>query len=210
MKRKLEIETKTRVFDGYTKIDEYSYRHSLFQGGMSELQSREVMERGHFVAVLLYDPHLDELVLTEQFRMGAHSALQTGLFPEATEPWLLEVAAGVIDEGETPEAAVHREAREETGCEIKTLEKIMTTIMSPGSFSETAVLYCGHIDASSVGGVHGLEDEGENINVFTVKSEEAFAMVADGRIVCGTTALCLQWLQINKADLHSRWRADGP
>src|SRR3546814_8313561 len=74
---------------------------------MSGEISREVFERGHAAAALPYDPVRDEVVLIEQFRTGALAA--------GRGPWLTEVVAGMIEEGETPEAVVGREMREEAG-----------------------------------------------------------------------------------------------
>ena len=61
---------------------------------------RELLQRGHAAGVLLFDPVLDQVVLIEQFRVGAlpQSA------GDITSPWLLELVAGVIDADERAEA----------------------------------------------------------------------------------------------------------
>jgi len=46
-------------------------KHTLYAGGWSPEISRELFVRGSCVAVLLYDPHADKVVLIEQFRAGA-------------------------------------------------------------------------------------------------------------------------------------------
>src|SRR3546814_18574745 len=51
--------------------------------------AREIFERGHAAAVLLYDPARDAVVLIEQFRPGAYAA--------GVNPWLVEVVAGIIE-----------------------------------------------------------------------------------------------------------------
>jgi len=115
---------KTTSFQGYFRIERYRFRHKLFAGGWSGEISREVFERGHAVAVLPYDPERDAVLLIEQFRIGA---LAGGM-----PAWQIEVIAGIIDEGETPEAVARREAQEEARCEILDLLPIYHYLASPG------------------------------------------------------------------------------
>ena len=49
-------------------------RHGRFDGGWSGEMRREVFERGHAAAVLLYDPTCGAFVMCEQFRVGAYAA----------------------------------------------------------------------------------------------------------------------------------------
>ena len=44
------------AFQGYFRVGRYYFRHTLHNGGMSNLITREVFERGQAGAVLLYDP----------------------------------------------------------------------------------------------------------------------------------------------------------
>jgi len=81
---------------------------------MSPVISRELMERGQAVAVLLYDQQRDAVIMIEQFRIGA--------IHDSNGAWLLELVAGMIEEGEQPEQVARRESMEESGCEIKKLE----------------------------------------------------------------------------------------
>ena len=94
----VQILGKETLYQGFFKMVKYAFKHKLFEGGWSDVVQREVFERGHAVAVLPYDPVLDEFVMIEQFRIGALST--------SSSPWLLEIVAGIIDEGETPEDAI--------------------------------------------------------------------------------------------------------
>ena len=196
---RVEIREKTTPFEGYFQVDRYRLRHAKFEGGWTAEQQREVFERGHAAAVLPYDPVRDCVVLIEQFRIGAYAA---GL-----EPWLIEVVAGIIGAGEAPEEVVRREAIEEAGCTIEALEPIGTLLMTPGASSETLALYCGRADSRGLGGVHGLDHEGEDIRVLVTPAEEALAMLTSGRIVNAQAMLALQWLALNRERLRARWTA---
>src|SRR5689334_15670486 len=146
MRKDVEILEKSERYRGYFRIDRYCLRHRLFAGGWSGQIEREVFERGHAVGVLPYDPAADAVVLIEQFRIGA---LVAGM-----EPWLIEVVAGIIEEGEAPEDVARRETLEEAGLEIRALMPMCRYIVSPGGSSESVRLYCARVDSRGAGGIH--------------------------------------------------------
>ena len=195
---RIEIIERTTPFKGYFQVDRYRLRHRKFDGGWTDEMAREIFERGHAAAVLLYDPKMDHVVLIEQFRLGAHTA---GL-----EPWLIEVVAGIIDPGETAEAVVRREAVEEAGCEITALHPIGQFLATPGGSSESLVIFCGRVDASKAGGIHGLDHEGEDIRVLPMSRAAAEQKLAEGAILNMTAVLALQWLALNYTELMRIWK----
>lgn len=201
----VEVVEKTTPFSNYFRVDQYLLKHRLFQGGWSKLLSREVFERGHAVNGLLYDPELDRLVFIEQFRQGAFAALASPWFEDNGSPWLIEVIAGIIDEGETPEAVLYREAIEEAGCTILEHELICHYLVSPGGSSESMFSFCGRVDSSNVGGVYGLEEEGEDIRVFTLSFEEAMKMLDQGKVLNSMTIIPMQWFRLNRDRLRTKW-----
>ena len=207
MKRQdVEIVEQTRPFDGYFKVDRYKLRHKLFEGGQSGEMLREVFERGHAATALLYDPDREKLVMVEQFRIGAYAAMETSpWFAEDASPWLLETVAGIIEAGETPESLIRREAVEEADCEITDLIPIMHYLVSPGGATESLFVFCGRVDSSEAGGVHGLTEEHENIRVVVLDVEEAFDLLDRGRIVNAMTIVPLQWFRMNRDKVRAAW-----
>lgn len=201
----VEIVEKIEAFKSYVRVDSYQLKHKLFDGRQSAEISREVVDRGHAAAALLYDPDLDLLVLIEQFRPGAFAAMTSALIPANESPWLIECVAGIIEEGESPEEVVRREAVEEADCVIQELVPLFHYFTSPGCLSESVFLFCGRVDASKAGGIHGLDGEGEDIRVFTATPKEALNWVATGRINNAMTMLALQWLQQNQESLSRQW-----
>lgn len=193
----VEIIAKERVYEGYFQLDRYRLRHRTFAGGWTHEFDRLIFERGHAVAVLLYDPDRDRIALIEQFRIGAYAA--------GRHPWLIEVVAGIIEDGESLEDVARREAQEEAGCEVRDLIPVFDVAVTPGGSSETIKIYCARIDSSTVDGLHGLEHEAEDIRVFTLPTDEAVAMVKDGRIDNATAMLCVLWLASEREALKKRW-----
>ena len=206
----VEVVSKKTLFKGYFQVDEYIFKHRLFEGGWGGEISREVLERGHAACCLLYDPDLDQLVFLEQFRQGAFAALDSRWYDiEKESPWLIEVVAGIIEYGEQPEDVARREAVEESGCEIKDIELIQQYFASPGCTSEMAILYCGKVDASTASGVHGLADEGEDIRVFKVDVDDAFGMLDDGKFINSTTLIAMLWFRHHHTRLRQKWMGSG-
>ena len=83
-----QIIERANCFQGFYKLDKLRLRHELFAGGMGREISRELFVRHDAVCVLPYDPQRDEVVLIEQFRVGA--------LGKADNPWLIEMVAGLI------------------------------------------------------------------------------------------------------------------
>lgn len=70
----------------------------------------------------------DEVVLVWQYRFG-------------TDAFSLEIPGGVVDEGETPEAAAIRELREETGYEAERVEPLLVVEANPALQSNRCFTY---------------------------------------------------------------------
>jgi ADP-ribose pyrophosphatase len=198
MKREFEILKHHIVYDGFFKLENYQFRHTLFKGGWSDPVERELFRRNNCVAVLLYDPHTDEVVIIEQFRVGA-------MIHSGRPAWLLEIVAGSIEEGETATEVAIRESYEEAGCKIEELMLINEFYTSPGGASERLSLFCGKINSAEVGGIYGLEEENEDILVTTVSFAEAFALLEQGRIESAIPIIAIQWLALNREKLRTKW-----
>ena len=203
----VEVIEKSTPFKGYFRIDRYRLRHKLFEGGWSGEMEREIFERGHAVAVLLFDPERDKLVFIEQFRPGAYAALASPWFHSGASPWLIESVAGIIEPGESPEDVARREAIEETDCKVSEIFPVCHYLVSPGGTSESVFVYCGRVSAPKGGGIHGLSQEHENIRVVVVSPDEAFQWLDDGRIINAMTLVALQWFRLNVDAVRARWTA---
>jgi ADP-ribose pyrophosphatase len=200
MTKRLEILARDTVFDGFLRVDRYRLRHSLYAGGTSRELVRERVERLRAAAILLYDPDADQVVMVEQFRIGAHEAGEGA--------WLLEIVGGYVPPDESPEAVARREALEEAGCEVGEIEPIGEFYLSPGTSVERISLYCGRVRAPVGGTVHGLDHEGEDIRVEVLAADAAIAELFTGRVNSTTAIVTLQWLAARRADLRRRWRGD--
>ncbi|OCH18519.1 ADP-ribose diphosphatase [Aliivibrio sp. 1S165] len=192
----VDILSKQSLYNGFFNMTKITFRHKLFNGGWSEYIDRELFERGHAVALLPYDPITDKVILIEQVRVGAL---------ESDNPWQYEIVAGMIDKDQTSEQVAIREADEEAGIKVSNLEKISNFYPSSGGCTEQLDVFIGCTDASKATGIHGLDDENEDIRVHVFTREEAYALVTSGIIENAASIIALQWLELNISRLRSQW-----
>jgi nudix-type nucleoside diphosphatase (YffH/AdpP family) len=171
----MEITQRRRVYDGHYKLGELTLKTDE-----GEEIKRERFEPGRAVAALVFDTVTQQYILTKQFRIG----------PEAD---LLEIAAGMIDRDDTPEASIRREVQEELGYEVDVLTHIVDTWVSPGSSSERISVYYAEV-SQKTGQGGGLAEEHEQIEAVHFTREQLFAEpLQDAK-----TILAVQWVQLHK------------
>ena len=192
----VDILKREKVYDGFFKMEKIHLRHRLFNGEWSPVIQRERFLRGTAVAAVLYDSTHELIGFVEQFRIGAVN--------HPIGPWLLEVVAGMTEEGESPEEVIIREIKEEANLTPHKLIPICDYFTSPGGTDESLRLFCALTDLSQAGGIFGLPEEGEDIRVVVRSKEEVFASLYEGAYNNAATLLCLQWLMINHQDLSAQ------
>ena len=197
-KNDVEIIARETLYSGFFSMDLYRFRHRLFNGEMSGEIKREIFERGHAAVLLPYDPVRDEVVLVEQVRIAAYDTSET--------PWLLEMVAGMIEEGESVEDVARREALEEAGLVVGRTKPVLSYLASPGGTTERSSIMVGEVDATTAEGIHGLADENEDIRVHVVSRELAYQWVEEGKIDNAASVIALQWLQLHYQTLRHEWK----
>ncbi|KPU83293.1 ADP-ribose pyrophosphatase [Psychromonas sp. PRT-SC03] len=189
----VKIIKKESLYKGFFQCNKYTLQHKLFSGDWSTIIEREFFERGNAAAVLAYDVKKDCVILVEQFRFGALGGQQS--------PWLLELVAGMVEEGESAHDVVLREAFEEAGLTLTSCQFIMNCLVSPGGTTEQVDLFIANVDSQGVKGIYGLSAEAEDIRVHVIARETAYQWVIDGKINNAMTVIALQWLELNQKSL---------
>jgi ADP-ribose pyrophosphatase len=179
------------AYGSFLKVDRVKLKHRMFNGDWSPPILREVLVRERAVGVLLFDPKREEIVLVRQFRVGVMNDSQGA--------WILEIVAGMVSEKEQFSDVAIRETEEESGCKVLKLIEICEYYNSPGITNEKVILYCGLIDATNAGGVHGLKEEHEDIASIVLPYKDAIHRLKSGRVNNPMTIIALQWLMLNKS-----------
>ena len=161
MKLKYKIINKKNLYSGFFSLNKYEFIHEKHNGEWTSTVEREVFSGAHVSTLLPYDPIKKEIILIQQFRAGVLSRYD--------ESYLLEIVAGIVDEGENPEQTAIRECFEETGCEVKKIHPIQSYFPAPGSSESYYHIYLGEIQAFDGERIKGLEKENEDILVKSSK-----------------------------------------
>lgn len=158
---KMIITARERISTGFLKMDKLTIQ--LPDGNT---MVREVMQKKNVVAVLAITDE-KRVILCKQPRAGAN------------ELESIEVPAGLIDEGETPEIAAKRELLEETGYEAKSIKYLGSFFGDPACCnSETHLFFTDDIEKVADQNL----DDSEYLEYFDVSLEEMKEMVESGVI----------------------------
>jgi ADP-ribose pyrophosphatase len=180
---KVDITRTRRLLDDFFRIDEVFLRYEKFDGRMSGPVRRLVLDRGDAVAALVTNTTTGRVVLAKQLRLPT---LAKG------PGWITEIIAGLVDAGETPDAAIVREIREETGYTVEKLEPIATFYVTPGGSNERVFLF--HAEVASPAGAREHGDE-EDIALIELEPAAAFRLLDAGEIADAKTIIALLWLR---------------
>jgi len=143
---------------------------------------REIVRHAAAVAVLARRPD-GRFVLVRQFR-------------KAAERVLLEVVAGGLEPGETPEACARRELREETGYGTVRIAPLGSIFLSPGYCDEVLHLFFAEVEATPAA---PEPDDDERLEPVLLEEAELQAAAAPGGSIEDSKTLAV-W---------ARYRAGG-
>lgn len=184
----VEIQSREYAFEGFVQVEKVSLRHRLFnQTEYTSAIQRELIRRKEAAGVLIYNDQQQKFALIEQFRVGA--------IDDEISPWQLEIIAGVLDGDESPESCIRRESIEESGCELNQIKHLFSFYPSAGACDEIFHLYVAQAALPAEGGVFGMPDEGENIQLHIIDYSDLSLLLKSNRLKNAPVIMALQWLQ---------------
>ncbi|MDD4635442.1 MAG: NUDIX hydrolase [Dehalococcoidales bacterium] len=152
-------------------------RADIVKTATGRTASREVVEHVDSVGIIALDEQ-DNLLLVNQFRYPAGENL-------------LEIPAGCIESGESPDSTVIRELREETGFEPGYLKKLGGFYLAPGYANEYMHIYIAReLRYSPL-----VAEDTETIDLIKKTLPEVEEMIKSGQIKdCKTIAALFMFL----------------
>lgn len=194
----VEISAIKPAYQGHYQVSQLELKHRCFNGAWSETMIREHLDRHDAASAVLYDPVQDSVVLVEQLRIGLLNRA------DKTNPWMLEIVAGLIDQEPSPEETIRREAIEEAGCVIETLIPIGRFYNSPGGFSELTYVYCGiiRLDGSPL---KNQPEPDEDIKIHVIQWKALQTLMQSDWVTSASSYIALQWLAQHREGLIAEY-----
>lgn len=178
---------ETVVYSGWTVL-----RRIALQMPGGAIVERHIESHGNAAAVLPYDPIRRTAILVSMPRAPVL---------EAEDADLLEAIAGALD-GEAPEACCRREALEEAGVQLGSLERVVQIWAMPTLSSERVTLFLAPYRAADrVGAGGGVDGEHESITVHELRLEALSRAAAEGRLQDAKTLCLVLALQLRHPEL---------
>lgn len=182
------IERSDSVYAGWTALSIATVR--LPQG---QIIRREVEDHGSAAGVLPYDPERRVALLVSQLRVPVLASGET--------QDILEAPAGIVETAD-PAACARREALEECGVRLSTLEPVTVAWSLPGISTERMALFLApYTAADRVEAGGGLDDEHEFIAVHEVPLADLARLADAGDLPDMKTFALLQTLRLRRPDL---------
>ncbi|ESR22905.1 NUDIX domain-containing protein [Lutibaculum baratangense] len=190
--RSATILSSEPLYRGFVKLD--LLRIAVSSPAGRAVIEREVHSHGHVAALLPVDPRRGRATLVRQFR--------TAPFLDGSEPWCLEMPAGILDD-HSAQACAERETQEETGLEVRDVAGLGHVWTSPGAVLERVHLFWGLYDGPPAAETGGLDEESEMIEVVELPLANIREMCLDGRIEDAKTVVAVLRLMASRPDLFA-------
>lgn len=184
-----EVLAVNPIYRGWSDFSLVRFR--LDSGAVVE---RCVEDHGDAACVLPYDPDRRVALLVRQFRAPVT------LKGEAEFP---EPPAGLIDAGEDPLDCARREAEEETGLHLRSLEPVGRYWSSPGCSAERTDLFLAQYAPADRKGDGGGVDEHENVETLEAPLAELATLADAGELKDLKLAVLVLSLMRRRPELFS-------
>lgn len=163
-------------------------RHVVYRGRILNLRVDNVRVpsgKRAYREVIEHNPAVGLIPLTDDGQV-----LLVSQFRYAIDEEILEIPAGIVEDGEDFEAAALRELQEEVGFTASELAHVGSFYSSPGFSTELLVVYL----ASGLSPSKLPEDDDEFLRTVSVKVGDLPAFLKEGKIKDAKTFAALSWL----------------
>jgi ADP-ribose pyrophosphatase len=182
-----------RLVDGFFTVDAITLRHELIAGGMTPPIKRFLLRRPDAVCAVVVNTDRQVMYFVRQFRVGPAS--------KGDNAWMTELAAGLVDERESCEAAVLREVAEELGFQATSASEITMIYTSAAIISERIYIYYIEVtDDQRVSDGGGIPTEHEDLEIIEVELSDLQRFRSEADLADCKTQIGLDWYLRVKAN----------
>jgi ADP-ribose pyrophosphatase len=182
-----------RLVDGFFTVDAITLRHELIAGGITPPIKRFLLRRPDAVCAVVVNTDRQVMYFVRQFRVGPAS--------KGDNAWMTELAAGLVDEGESCEAAVLREVAEELGFQATSASEITMIYTSAAIISERIYIYYIEVtDDQRVSDGGGIPTEHEDLEIIEVELSDLQRFRSEADLADCKTQIGLDWYLRVKAN----------
>ena len=186
-----------RLVEGFFTVDRITLRHALLSGSLTPPINRFLLRRPDAVCAVVVNMDRESMYFVRQFRVGAAA--------KGDPAWMVELAAGLVDEGETPDEAVIREIREELGFEVAEVQQISMIYTSAAIISERIYIYYVEVtNAQQVTTGGGIPDEHEDLEILEIRLSDIQEFMESTQLTDCKTIIGLDWFRREKGSPEKR------
>lgn len=157
----MKILKEENLYSGFLKVDKV-----LIELPGGEKISRELIRKKNTVSIIAINDK-NEIYFTKQPRAGAKKINS------------IELPAGLIEDGESPEKAARRELEEETGCIAEEFVELQKFVSDPACCDNVSYIFL----AKNAKKVKELNlDEDEYLEDLVLPIEQVYKMMEEGTI----------------------------
>lgn len=158
----------------------------IYKGRIFTLKSEEVEIGGKVLRRdVVYHPGAVAMLVRDE--MGRFLFVKQYRHP--ARGYLIEIPAGTLEEGESPEETARRELLEEGGIIARELKLLTRFYVAPGYTTE--LIYLFYVDDFEI--TENDPEEDEDIEILWIPEGEAFDMLLRGKIMDAKTMIALLW-----------------
>ncbi len=181
-----------RLVEGFFTVDKIRLRHTMYSGEMSPPLVRFLLRRPDAVCAVVVNTESNSMYFVRQFRLGPAA--------KGDPAWMVELTAGLVDEGETPLQAILREIKEELGFMVATAQEVTMLYPSSAIISERIFLYYVEVNnAQRVSDGGGNPHEHEDLEIIEVPLPMVESFMREERLTDAKTLIGLRWYLAGKA-----------
>lgn len=165
-----------------------TYYIADYQTKNNHIKSYEFVSRHHDLTIETFGTHKPVGASIVAFSKDGNQILLEKEFRLATNNWVFNFPAGLIDKGESPENAAKRELKEETGLDLTEIKQVLSSSYTSQVMSDEIMIT---VIGTAEGTIKNSDFEDEEIKARWYTKKEVKKLIEEGTLMSARTQLFL-------------------